>query len=110
MSDRAKSTVDSTSLRGRLNYIFEKHPQIFNGEVKVLADRDQLVEDLCVLIARLPASSDQIAKLYRAVTGKMISKTCNRCLKLKPVVDGVYQYPGGDLSKPKQFICGDCNK
>lgn len=72
--------------------------------------KDKVVTDIAELIRRLPLTGDQIKGLYSAITGRMVNKTCYYCGKLAPEVEGTHTYPGGDMSRPKQFICGGCSK
>ena len=65
------------------------------------------IEKVTALIRSTRMDPVEIKMLYAAITSKMEAKTCYRCLKIKPVIEGEYQLQD-DLSKPKRFVCGDC--
>jgi hypothetical protein len=73
-----------------------------------LVSKEQIVRDMVGMIRRETWSRSQIESLYQAVVSKLVSKTCSKCLKVKPELDGTFIYPDGDMSKPKRFLCVDC--
>jgi hypothetical protein len=109
MSNGAKKVVADSTLRGNLHGILREFDSIMKPSVEISKDRDILVDDLSALIRRLPMNNEQVKKLYDAITARMESKTCYKCARLKPVLGGGYTYPGNDMSKPKRFICKECN-
>lgn len=77
-------------------------------DVEVQRSKEEIVNDMCDLIRRIPLKTDQIRALYDSVSARLISKTCHSCGKFGLEIEGSFIYPGGDLSKPKQFICRRC--
>lgn len=70
--------------------------------------REQVVKDLCEWIAKERLSDLEVQAIYDTARNKLRGKTCSICDKWAPIYGGDYTYPGGDLSKPKQFRCADC--
>lgn len=106
MAKSAQPVTDSILL-DRLKEI-EKHPNITKDDVEAMVDRNQLIDDLCRLIARLAMTEPQALKLYNAVTARYQHKTCYKCLKVKCIIGGYYEHIGGDMSKQKRFVCSTC--
>lgn len=77
-------------------------------DVEVQRSKDEIVNDMCDLIRRIPLKTDQIRALYDSISARLMSKTCYSCGKLDLEIEGSFTYPSGDLSKPKQFICKRC--
>jgi hypothetical protein len=107
MSDTAKIIADAT-FRERLARIQQEFPEVIDPQVAVSTSRDALIDDLSRLIHRMPMTTEQACILKEAVDSKFVSKTCARCLKVKPEIDGIKMHIDGDLSKPKRFVCKEC--
>lgn len=70
--------------------------------------REQLVRDFVEFISREKWTDEEIQVIYTAARNRMRGKTCKVCDKWAPIYGGDYTYPGGDMSKPKEFRCADC--
>jgi len=104
-----KNVVTDGTLRANLHGILREFKDVLEPTVEISKDRDILIDDLSALIRRLPMNGEQIGKLYVAITGRMESKNCYKCARLKPTLGGGYTYPNNDMSKPKRFVCKECN-
>lgn len=105
----AKKIQLDAQIRSNLHGIIHDFPRVMDKTVEVNKDRNILVDDLCALIARLPMNTEQVKKLYVAITNRMDSRVCFRCARSKPTLGGGYVYPENDMSKPTRFVCKECN-
>lgn len=72
--------------------------------------KDQVVHQICDLIRRMPFTSTQLKEIYDSVSGRLISKTCYYCGKVKLQIEGDLVWVDGDMTKPKRFLCADCKE
>lgn len=68
----------------------------------------KMVAQMVEIIEQMPLTAEDVRAVYKAITGRMINKTCYFCGHLKPEVEGEMRWPDGDMSKPKRFLCKDC--
>jgi len=102
------SLLKDKTVRSNLQQIIKEVPDILKQEIEVSIQREQLCNDIADLIRKMPLNEKQGRILYDAISGRFKNVTCFRCLKVKCTLSGKYEFPDGDMSKPKRFICGDC--
>lgn len=95
-------------IQENLHDIMRKFPDVGNPDVKISMDRQKLVEDIALLMRKLPMNTEQVKLVYEAITARMKSKSCYVCARLKPVLGGELKWVDGDMSKPKRWVCEDC--
>jgi hypothetical protein len=68
--------------------------------------RNAFVNDLVRMLAREPWDQTEVKRLYTAIAGRIVHKTCHECGKLKPQMDGMMVWlPNG---KNQVFNCKEC--
>ena len=72
------------------------------------AQRSQFVSDLAKMLASEPWTQEEVEKLYRAISNRVVHKTCNVCGKLKPQMDGMMYFPDGNVNQSRRFMCREC--
>jgi hypothetical protein len=108
MSEKKDKVQHDIDIRRNLSSILKEFGAIMTPTVVVSSERQKLVEDIAALLDRLPMNKEQVALIYEAICRRMISKVCYKCARLRPMIDGVYIWHDGDMSKPKRFVCGEC--
>lgn len=73
-------------------------------------DRRLWVKKFCDWIKTAPLTEVQLAEMYKVIGYRLRHAVCHICRQLKPRVNGNHTHPSGDFSKPKVFVCEDCNR
>ena len=70
--------------------------------------REKMIQELGDWLRRENFDEQELNFLYQVLRNRFRQKNCYLCGKLKETFKGVLEWPDGDMSKPKKFVCADC--